>query len=184
MESQRTPLQVVDRPPAPRRPTVRPVPQTTPEHAHLGLEALRAYRGALTAEERQVSYWRRILQARLDVVRAGSALDSGHLRGVLADARHNAVRTALIEVLPVDDLPPMPDLGALWDRQVLTEDEPGRRALAADLERAEAQLSDYRRTLHVRLGAATVELIARYREEPALCLSALPLGPKMRSVPA
>lgn len=184
MKSQSTPLQVIDGLPAPRRSTERPVPQTSPEHAHLGLEALRAYRKALTAEERQVSYWRRIIQGRLDVVRAGSALDSGHLRGALADARHNAVRIALIEVLPVDDLPSMPDLDALWDRQVLTDDEPGRRVLAADLERAEAQLSDYRRTLHVRVGAVTAELIARYREEPALCMCALPLGPGRRSVPA
>ena len=35
--------------------------------------------------------------------------------------------------------------------------------------------SAYRRSLHERLDDATSELIARYREEPALSLCALPL---------
>lgn len=183
MEPQSTPLKVVEQPPAPRRPTGRPVPQTSPEHLHLSLDALRAYRTALTAEEHQVSYWRRIVQARLDVVQAGSALDSAHLRGVLVGARHTTGRTALLEVLPVDDLPPMPDLAQLWDRRAVTTDGPARRALTADLEQAEAQLSHYRSTLHARIGAATAELIARYRESPGLCLCALPLTSEQRSAP-
>ena len=43
------------------------------------------------------------------------------------------------------------------------------------LAAAEAELSAYRRALHERLDDATSELIARYREEPALALCALPL---------
>jgi hypothetical protein len=46
--------------------------------------------------------------------------------------------------------------------------------LAHDLSKAEAQLSAYRTALHKRLSSATGELIARYREQPELCLSALP----------
>ena len=48
-------------------------------------------------------------------------------------------------------------------------------ATLARLADAEHQLSAYRRGLHERLDAATGELIARYREEPALALRALPL---------
>ena len=184
MESQSTSLAVAGRAPVPRRSTPRPTPQRSPEHAHLALEALRDYRKALTDEEGRVSYWRRIIQARLDVVRVGATLDSGNLRPVLTDARVTAGRSALVEVLPVDDIPPLPDLAGLWDRQVDPDDGPGRARLATDLARAEAQLSQYRAALHRRLAASTAELIARYREQPSLCLTALPLPPERRAVSA
>src|SRR3954468_24087552 len=64
----------------------RTVPERSPEFAHLALEGLRAYRRALTTEEGRVSYWRRIIQARLDLVRAPEAAagtsTSDNLRGV------------------------------------------------------------------------------------------------------
>ena len=41
---------------------------------------------------------------------------------------------------------------------------------------AELQLSAYRNALHRRLELATGELIARYHEDPSLCLCALPLA--------
>ena len=47
----------------------------------------------------------------------------------------------------------------------------------ADLAHAELQLSAYRAALHRKLAAATQELIARYREDPSLALTALPLVP-------
>ena len=184
MESQSTSLVVIGRAPTPRRATPRPTPQKSPEHAHLGLEALRDYRKALTDEEGRVSYWRRIIQARLDVVRVGATLDSGSLRQVLTDARVTAGRSALVEVLPVDDIPPLPDLAGLWDRQVDPDDGPGRDRLETDLSRAELQLSEYRTALHRRLAASTAELIARYREQPSLCLTALPLPTERRAVSA
>ncbi len=187
MDPQSTPAAVGGRPaaaPAPRKHAVRPVPEKSAEHAHMSLEGLREYRKTLTAEESNVSYWRRIIQARLDVVRAGSDLVSENLKPVLTDARVGAGRQALIEVLAIDDIPPLPDLAGLWERQVDPSDAAGIAALEADLGAAEAQLSEYRRALHLRLGAATSELIARYRDEPGLCLTALPGQPARRSVPA
>lgn len=186
---QQTPAAVAGRPPLaavppapspapePRKPA-RAVPVRTEEHAHLTLEALRDYRKALTAEESNVSYWRRIIQARLDLVRAGSSVTYGeNLKPVLTDERVGAGRRALVEILPVDDIPPLPDLASLWDRYVDPTDEAATAALADDLFAAEQQLSEYRRALHQRLSAATAELIARYRDEPTLCLSALPSRP-------
>jgi hypothetical protein len=170
--------------PSPRKTAVRPTPERTEEHAHLSLPALREYRKVLSAEESRVSYWRRILQARLDLILAGSDSDSDHLRPVLTDQRVGAGRRALIEITPVDDIPPLPDLAGLWDRFVDLTDEAAVAALAEDLGEAERQLSDYRSVLHRRLGAATSELIARYRDEPTLCLTALPLQDIRRSVPA
>ena len=156
----------------------RPVPERDATYEHLGLDALRAYRTALQDEESKVSYWRRILQARLDVVRAGTApsgaLPAETLRPVLADARVGSGRSALVQVLPVDDIPPLPSLAELWDRRVGADDVAGQDALEADLSVAEEQLSAYRNALHGRLARATDELIARYREQPLLCLVALP----------
>jgi hypothetical protein len=161
----------------------RPVPERRPQFAHLSLDQLRAYRRTLGEEEGRVSYWRRILQARLDVLRAaldgGSArdVDTEALRPVLTDARTGAGRRALVEVVPVDDIPPLPQIEALWERTVDPSDPASVRVLEADLAEAERELSAYRAALHRRIADATGELIARYREQPSLCLSALPLPP-------
>ena len=165
-----------------RKAQPRPEPKRTEQHAHLTLDGLRQYRTALTAEESNVSYWRRIIQARLDVVRAGSDLVSDNLKPVLTDARVGAGRRALVEVLPSSDIPPLPDLESLWERQVDPSDAAALAQLEADLDEAEKQLSSYRHALHVRLGEATSELIARYRDEPNLCLTALPTQRKRGQV--
>ena len=154
------------------------VPERSAEFSHLPLVGLRQYRKALTQEESRVSYWRRIIQARLDVVRSlggVSGPDVEALRPVLGAARVGAARTALLDVVPVDDIPPLPNLESLWEKDPRPGDEAYNAALIAELVKAEAQLSAYRSALHRRLAAATTELIARYREEPSLCLSALPL---------
>jgi len=159
---------------------LRPVPERSEDFAHLSLEGLRTYRRALGAEEGRVSYWRRIIQARLDLVRAaGSAPVASveHLRGVFAQSRVGSGRQALVTLEGEDDLPPLPDLAGLWDREPVPGADLHNDALAHDLVKAEAQLSAYRSALHQRLSGATGELIARYREEPLQCLSALPLLP-------
>ena len=156
----------------------RSVPERSPDFAHLSLDGLRKYRHALSDEENRVSYWRRIIQARLDLVRAaegGTVATVDNLRGVFAEARVDSGRKALLTVLPQDDMPPLPDLVELWVREPRLGDDEHNRRLALDLSKAEAQLSAYRTALHKRLSSATGELIARYREKPDLCLSALPL---------
>jgi hypothetical protein len=183
MDLQSTPLATAGRvptAPAPRKQNVRPVPEKTEEHAHLSLDELRGYRKKLADEESRVSYWRRIIQARLDLVRAGADADSDTLRPVLTDRRVGAGRQALVEVMPVDDIPPLPDLAELWDRIVDMSDAAAVAGLETDLAAAEHQLSEYRAVLHQKIGAATGELIARYREQPTLCLSALPVQPSRR----
>ena len=114
----------------------------------------------------------------------GSArpVDTAALRPVLTDARVGAGRRVLVDVLPADDMPPLPQLEALWERQADLSDTVASEALAAELQRAERELSDYRNALHRRIAEATDELIARYRESPSLCLSALPLAPERRAV--
>lgn len=160
--------------------------QRSPEFAHLPLVGLRQYRRALTEEESRVSYWRRILQARLDMVRAtekspSHAMDA--MRPVLTEARVGRGRQALLDVMPMQDAPPLPNLAALWDRDFVAGDDELNADLIGDLVKAEAQLSAYRAALHRRISGATTELIARYREDPSQCLSALPL-PRERSAPS
>ncbi|MBK5305528.1 MAG: hypothetical protein JJD92_02440 [Frankiaceae bacterium] len=164
----------------------RPTPERSHEFSHLSLEDLRTYRRRLTSEEDQVSYWRRIIQARLDVLRAGTlgSSDGQYLRPVLTDDRLASSRTALVSVVPADDIPPLPNLAELWERRIAADDEPGQRELDHDLARAERQLSEYRQALHRRIADATGELIARYREQPDLCLSVLPLRRERRVISA
>jgi len=155
----------------------RAVPERSPDFAHLSLDGLRKYRSALSEEESRVSYWRRIIQARLDLVRAaegGAITTVDNLRGVFAEARVDSGRRALLTVVPADDIPPLPDLVEVWARQPRVGALEYNQRLAHDLSKAEAQLSAYRTALHKRLSAATGELIARYREQPDLCLTALP----------
>jgi hypothetical protein len=166
----------------PNRPTAdrKTPPERDPQFAHLDLGGLREYRATLTHEESRVSYWRRIIQARLDIVTAGR--DSGStsvddLRGVFAERAPSTRRTALVSVMPVDDMPPLPDLAVLWSREPDPINDVRNVALIEDLTDAEHQLSAYRSALHRQLAAATSELIARYREQPDLCLSALPVAP-------
>ncbi len=169
-----------------RRASGRPLPQRSDDFAHLSLVALRDYRRALTSEEDQVSYWRRIIQARLDVLRAGAlgTADGERLRPVLTADRVASSRTAMVSVVPVAEIPPLPNLAELWERRVSDGDAAGEAELDHDLAAAERQLSEYRAALHRRIADATGELIARYREQPSLCLSALPLRRERQIVPA
>jgi hypothetical protein len=131
----------------------------------------------LSSEESRVSYWRRIIQARLDLVRAaqgGTTTTVDDLREVFAEHHVGGNRTSLLTVMPIDDMPPLPDLAAIWSREPTPDDPEAIEELIHELTKAETQLSAYRNALHRRLAAATGELIARYREQPELCLSVLP----------
>ena len=182
-DAPRTPLAAV--PTQRRKGERRPEPVLSEAYAHLSLDGLREYRRALSDEEHRVSYWRRILQARLDLVEAGTTgkgVDHERLTPLLSTERVGAGRRAISSVVQADGgIPPLPQLEELWQRQVSPDDRAGRRAFETDLRAAELQLSAYRVALHARIGRATGELIARYRESPDLCLSALPVDRSDRS---
>jgi hypothetical protein len=163
-----------------RRSEPRRTPERSSDYGHLSIGDLRTYRSALAEEENRVSYWRRIIQARLDVVRAG---DTGgarvdNLRNVLAEARVETGRRALMTLGAVEDIPALPDLATLWEREPVPGDLEYNEGLARDLSAAEVQLSAYRAALHRRISGSTDELIARYREDPGLCMLALPADQK------
>jgi len=158
----------------------RVVPERNPDFEHLSLSALRDYRQTLNQEEGRVSYWRRLIQARMDLIDLRGADDTvrlERLRLALSESRVGEGRRALVATMPVDDVPPLPDLAGLWSREADPSDPDSVDDLRRDLAFAELQLSAYRTALHDRLSGATGELIARYREEPHLALLALPVPP-------
>ena len=84
-------------------------PEPAAEFESLSLDDLRASRQALTDYETRVSYWRRILQARLDLVAAGDSATEGlaGLADALADAPSVTKRIARLAILPPDQVPPV-----------------------------------------------------------------------------
>lgn len=171
-------------PTVPKRESIPAARKRSPDLALLTLDDLRSYRRVLIQEENRISYWRRILHARLDLLSAGVTEGRGNARSLhqlLSNDRLDSGRQALISLLPVDDIPPLPELDRLWAREPAPGDAQDAAALVREMSQAERQISDYRKALHVRIAAATAELIARYRRSPADCLSALPMVPEQAS---
>ena len=142
----------------------------------LALGELRLYRRRLAEEEEKISYWRRLVHARIDVLEAESqherTLTLDELIRVLGDTGTGRTRHALVSVRAVDDLPELPVLADMWVTELDPHDTAEVAEAVARLRSAEVQLTDYRRALHERLDGATAELIARYRDNPKSALVA------------
>ena len=142
--------------------------------AEVGLSTLRSYRERLRDEEEKISYWRRLIHARVDLIRAGdlsaAPVDADQLGRVLGDTGSGRVRAALHRVRAADPLPDLPDLDAVW---VTPHDDLETEEVIARLGVAEHRLTDYRRALHERIDEATAELIVRYRSDPTRVLDLL-----------
>jgi hypothetical protein len=149
-----------------------PPPEPAAEFADYSLEELRALRTELTDYETRVSYWRRLVQARIDLTRGGEQPENlGRFAAALADAPSRGRRIANLDLFPPDTTPPLPQLDALW-RQNPAPDQVDD--YLAKLSTIETDLSAHRRALFDRIDALHDELIARYRQDPRLALSALP----------
>ncbi|MBM7507575.1 hypothetical protein JOE61_001389 [Nocardioides salarius] len=168
--------------------TQRPTPQQAPQQTQqaqqrtgaaydvdpgtLSLAELRGYRARLREEEDRVSYWRRVVHARTDLIEAGRDTSGGlgldQVERALGETGSGARREALLRVRAFDPLPELPVLAEIWQH----DGDPA--ATVARLGEASEQLSAYRTALHRRIDAATEELVARYHREPALALALLP----------
>ena len=142
----------------------------------LELAELRLYRRRLAEEEEKISYWRRLVHARIDVLEAEShherPLTLDELIRVLGDTGTGRTRHALVSVRAADDLPALPVLADMWVTELDPHDTDEVAGAVARLRSAEVQLTDYRRALHERLDGATAELIVRYRANPRSALVA------------
>ncbi len=104
-----------DLPPSGQRRTVTEA-VASPHLAEVTLPELRTYRERLRAEEERISYWRRLIHARVDLIRAGNLgdtpVDVDALGRVLGDTGTGQARAALHRVRAADPLPDLPDLEA------------------------------------------------------------------------
>ena len=139
------------------------------------LERLRNYRRTLLSEELSTSYWRRLLQARRDLLRSAPAPgDRAALREALTEERPPGGRQSIMALHPAGGMPILPLLPDLWATEVAPAGSREARELTLRLTSAESVLSSYREALHRRLNRATADLVARYHEDPRLCFSLLP----------
>lgn len=148
-----------------------------PQLGDLALDELRSYRRRLTDEEERISYWRRLVHARVDVLRAEARherpLRLNELVRVLGDTGSGRGRTALVRVRAEEPLPELPVLEEMWVTELDPDDTAAVERAVDRLLAAESTLTDYRRALHRRIDKATEELISRYRAAPAAALVAL-----------
>ncbi len=125
-----------------------------------------------------MSYWRRLLHARIDVLvavgRSATSLTFDQLVRVLGDTGTGRSRRALVRVEAAEPLPELPELERLWLLDVDPTDGAGVADALERLRAAEVQLTEYRRALHVRIDDASDHLIARYREDPGAALLLIP----------
>ena len=139
------------------------------------LERLRNYRRTLLSEELSTSYWRRLLQARRDLLRSSPPLgDRPALRVALTEERPPGGRQSIMALHPAGGMPILPNLPDLWATEIAPPGSTQARELTIRLTSAESVLSSYREALHRRLNRATADLVARYHEDPRLCFSLLP----------
>lgn len=157
------------------RPAPEP-PEIDPAYSALTLDDLRSLRRELGEEESRVSYWRRIVQARIDLLTKGAPDGDlvDRLTSVLAESGAVHRRLQNLSVRPEGGIAALPDLHALWTRIVDPRDPDAVARFLDELQQAETRLSAMRREIHQRLDEATSQLIARYRQDPTLALSALP----------
>jgi hypothetical protein len=150
----------------------------SPHLAETSLQDLRSYRQRLRDEEDKVSYWRRLMHARMDMLDAGShtegSLSLEDLVRVLGDTGTGHTRTALAKVRSAEPLPDLPELPDMWVTEIDPHDANAVAEAMSKLRAAEQQVTEYRKALHQRIDEVTGELISRYRENPAAALEALP----------
>lgn len=148
---------------------------TTTDVSELTLDELRECRKVLTMRESQISYWRRIIQARLDLVRDSAIHGVATVEGlerVLTRQLGGNQRLGILSVQP-QGAAPFAGLEHLWNRSIRVGDL-GGSDLESDLVAAERKLSALRADLHRQIDAATAELINRYRANPQLAFTVLP----------
>jgi hypothetical protein len=144
------------------------------------LVELRRYRQVLRGDESNVSYWRRVLFGRMDLLRKVSARDTGeHHAGVggvddlasaLRDTATGHSHLALVRIGSASDLPPFPGLDELWARDADPTNPVEVAEFLTALDDAAGRVTEYRGQILRRIDAATTELVARYRDDPDACL--------------
>lgn len=157
-----------------------PVVPPAKDLSGMPLAELRRYRQVLRGQESKVSYWRRVLFGRIDLLRKVTARGASEHHGwpVVGDEVASALQDtaighshhALMRIVPATDLPELPGLDELWARDAdPTNPVEVAEALTA-LDDAAGRVTEYRGQILRRIDAATTELVARYQDDPDACL--------------
>jgi hypothetical protein len=139
--------------------------------AALTLDELLERRSTLRAHEEQLSYWRRVVQGRLDLLRA--RLDGGDpdaLADVLGGAERCGTRTAYAPVRHVEPMLELATADRAWEIASCSDDPAAVRHAVARLAVAERWLSDQRGRVLAELDHATDHLARRLRDDPGAYL--------------
>ena len=118
--------------------------------------------GSLELEEDNISFRRRVLHGRIDILRQEHVerlrhqIESGALGDHGADLHERPLYEGTGEVPPEHELEPLPDLASLSDDAL--------RAMIRDLEREEDDISLRRRFLHGQIEILRATRYARLRD--------------------
>jgi hypothetical protein len=144
------------------------------------LAELRKYRETLRDEEDNVSYWRRVLYGRADLLRKiaerapgqhpGWLVGTKELAAALKDTATGRSRLAFMRIESASDLPELPGLNEVWARDADPTDPQDMAEVLAALDEAAARVTAYRGQIHKRIDEATSELVSRYKNDPDACL--------------
>ena len=148
----------------------------------LPLDQLRRYRRLLRDEEDRVSYHRRVLFGRVDLLRKvleaphrhdqSWLLDARELARALQDRRTGPGRAALVRIQHAEALTELPGPDT-WSRDPDLHDPADVHAVLVETQSAADRTSQYRNQIHSRLDEVTGELIARYQADRSAVLRLL-----------
>ena len=133
-----------------------------PDLATLSDDELAALIGALEREEDGISFRRRVLHGRIDILRQEHVerlrrqVESGALPDPDAEPHARPLYEGTGEVPPEHELEPLPDLAALTDDAL--------RSMIRELEREEDDISLRRRFLHGQIEILRATRYARLRD--------------------
>ncbi|MGV8847488.1 RsiG family protein [Tessaracoccus sp.] len=160
--------------------THTPAVASTKDLPSMPLAELRQYRVQLRSEEDSVSYWRRVLHGRIDLLRKvaergagehpGWLVGTDELGAALKDTATGRSRLALMRIGSAVDLPELPGLNEVWARDADPANPEDVAEVLAALDEAVGRVGDYRGQILKRIDAATNELVSRYKDDPDACL--------------
>jgi len=133
-----------------------------PDLATLSDNDLAAMIGSLEREEDDISYRRRVLHGRIDILRQEHVerlrrqIEAGALPEHEVEPHERPLYEGVGEVPPEHDLEPLPDLDTLSDDAL--------RSMIRDLEREEDDISLRRRFLHGQIEILRASRYARLRD--------------------
>ncbi|MDP9495817.1 MAG: aerial mycelium formation protein [Actinomycetota bacterium] len=146
----------------------------------LDLDELRSRRDTAEDVETQISYYRRLLHGRMDLLNFELRRRRGEEERSLLDALPEILASGMVlgpepNLRYIDVMPPLPTttgrrlIDQIMDDGILTQlPELSDQELVESLERlreVEAELSTQRKQLHVVIDALQDEIVARYRSQ-------------------